>query len=546
MKSPSSLLATLASALLAGCIISSPEQPEPEAAPAPSAETSASSAEAPAPSAEEPAPSAEEPAPSVKEPAQAAGTSYPPASLHDAPVNASIAGQTRTFATETATYTLSGFESVPGWQQDDLSQSWPAFLASCQVLGNRYASWRQICGSAVKIDGKDSAAIREFFEREFSAYQIRDDDYRPEGVITGYFEPEIAGSRKYQPPFIYPVYGKPNDMLFLNTSKLSARKGVVAARVQGNRVQVRTGPVSGEGVYELDLSQILSISPERTVRLRIEGKRLLPYYTRQEIEARGAPNARVLAFVSSATALYEMQIQGSGRIRLPDGAILRLGYAEQNGHPFRPMLSASAKVRTRGDMIELDVDDGDDGDDEEDTNTTEVRVRGFKLALPTTSGPVAVPGQRITGVAGSGITDPSYVFFKENTTSSASSIGSLGVPLQPGRSIAVDPRSTPLGHPVFIATRLPGKKEPLRQLTVAQDTGGSIRGAVRADLFFGNGEQAAQQARRMKQNGQLWVLLPRGQVVATAGPGAPFTRGGTAGSGIPQYLMSDEDIYDND
>ena len=512
MKTPSFLLSALASALLTGCIITPSDPPEADSA-------------------------------SVAElPAQAPEASHSPAPLPDAPVNASIAGQTRTFVTETATYTLSSFESVPGWQQDDVSQSWSAFLSSCRILTNRNASWRQICATARKVDGKSNAAVRDFFEREFSAYQIRDDDHRPEGVITGYFEPEIAGSRKYQPPFIYPVYGLPSDMLFLNTSRLPARKGVVAARVQGRTVLVQSGPASGKGVYELDLSQILSVSSERKVRLRIEGQRLLPYYTRQEIEARGAPNARVLAFVSSATALYEMQIQGSGRIRLPDGAIVRLGYAEQNGHPFRPMLAASTKVRTRGGEIELELDD----DDEEGVDTTEIRVRGFKLALPATSGPVAVPGQRITGVAGSGITDPSYVFFNEITTNSTGPIGAMGVPLQPGRSIAVDPRSTPLGYPVFVSTRLPGKSGPLQQLTVAQDTGGSIRGAVRADYFFGNGEQAAQQARRMKQRGQLWVLLPRGQAVATPEPGTPLTRGGVAGSKLPQCLVSDEDSCADD
>jgi membrane-bound lytic murein transglycosylase A len=432
---------------------------------------------------------------------------------------------------------LSGFESLPGWQHDDFSKSWPAFLSSCQVLDRRSESWRAICERARQIDGQNNLAIRAFFEHEFSAYQIRDVDRRPDGVVTGYFESEIAGSRKYQPPFIYPVYGQPNDMLFLNTSKLPVRKGVVAARVQEREVQVQTGPVSGEDVYELDLSQISSASSaDRRVRLRIEGKRLLPYYTRQEIETRGAPNARVLAFVSSAAALYEMQIQGSGRIRLPDGEIIRLGYAEQNGHPFRPMLAAGTKMRTRGSLIELEVDD----DDEEGTDTTAVRVRGFKLALPASSGAVAVPGQRIAGVAGSGNTDPSYVFFKENAANAIGPIGALGVPLQPRRSIAVDPRSTPLGYPVFVSTRLPGKNGPLRQLTVAQDTGGSIRGAVRADYFFGNGEQAAQQARRMKQHVQLWVLLPRGQVVAAAG-GTTLTRGGAAGSNLAQCLVPDEE-----
>ncbi len=457
------------------------------------------------------------------------------------PPGANVAGQARSFSTETATYTLTAFESLPGWQHDNFAQSWPAFLSSCGVLDQRNPVWRPICEQARQVDGKNNLAIRDFFEREFSAYQIRDDDRRPDGVVTGYFESEIAGSRKYQPPYIYPVYGQPEDMLYLNTRKLPTGKGVVAARVEGRDVLVQPGAAAGPGVYELDLAQISRNAPDRKMRLRIEGQRLLPYYTRQEIEARGAPNARVLAFVSSANALYEMQIQGSGRIRLTDGAIIRVGYAEQNGQVFRPMLASNAKVRTRGGVIELET--GDD-DDDSDSDITSVRVRGFKLALPATSGPVAVPGQRIAGVAGSGNTDPSYVFFKEIAANLDGPIGALGVPLKPGRSIAVDPRSTPLGYPVFVATKAPGSGAPMRRLTVAQDTGGAIQGAVRADYFFGNGQQAAQQARRMKQRGQLWVLLPRGQVVAAADTeqsGATRTRGGAAGDNLPQCLIPDDE-----
>jgi len=511
-RSPLILSAALTAALLAGCVLPQSDSPASEETPASAAEPSASAA------------------------ASAAGSASTPAPT-ERPRRANVAGRARTFATATATYTSVGFESLPGWRQDDLSQTWPAFLSSCRVLNQRGGSWNQICERARQIDGKDSLAIRAFFEREFSVYQIRDDDRRPDGVVTGYFEPEIAGSRKYKPPYIYPVYGQPEDMLYLDTRKLPPGTGVVAAQVQGREVSVLSGPNAGaQGTYTLDLSQVSRNTLDRKMRLRIEGRRLLPYYTRQEIETRGAPNSRVLAFVNSANALYEMQIQGSGRIRLPDGAILRLGYAEQNGYAFRPMLASNAKVRTRGGAIELEADD----DDDESNDITAVRVRGFRLSLPASNGPVAVPGRRIAGAAGSGITDPSYVFFREIPANLDGPIGALGVPLKPGRSIAVDPRSTPLGYPVFVASRLPSSGERMQRLTIAQDTGGAIRGALRADYFFGNGRQAAQQARRMKQRGQLWVLLPRGLLIASAGPGAIRTRGGAAGDALPQCLIPDD------
>lgn len=463
-------------------------------------------------------------------------------------LGSSVAGQSRTFSTQLATYTSVGFDAVPGWVRDDFSETWPAFLGSCKVLTGRGNEWRQVCERARGVDGRSNAAIRNFFESEFSAYQIRDDDRRPDGVVTGYFEPEIQGSRNYAPPYIYPVYGQPEDMLFLDARKLPAGSGTVAARVQGRQVVLQSGlstrDMGAPGLYALDTSQLTRDTLDRKIRLRIDGRRLLPYYTREEIETRGAPNAKVLAFVSSATALYEMQIQGSGRIRLPNGEVVRVAYAEQNGQPFRPTLAQNKQgkpqtaVRTRGGAIELDPDDTED-DDVVDTSV--VRVRGFTLARPENSGAVVVPGRKPTGaVVGSGIKDPSYVFFKESASDAGGPVGAFGVPLQPGRSIAVDPRSTPLGYPVFVSTKQPGTGTPLQRLTVAQDTGGAIRGAVRADYFFGNGQQAATQARRMKERGQLWILLPRGLPVAAAASSTVRTRGAAVGADLPQCLVPEE------
>ena len=456
------------------------------------------------------------------------------------PTTASLAGQATTFSTQLATYTAVGYDTLPGWGSDDFSQSWPAFLGSCKVLSSRGVQWRDVCDRARSVPPKDDAAIKRFFESEFSVYQIRDDDRKPDGVVTGYFEPEIAGSRRYSPPFIYPVYGQPQDMLFADARKLPGGTGVVAARVDGRDVVVQSGlstrDMGAPGLYALDLSAITRDTLDRKVRLRIEGKRLLPYFTREEIETKGAPNAKVIAFVSSATALYEMQIQGSGRIRMPDDQVVRVAYAEQNGQPFRPSLAKSSRksaVRTRGALIELELDD----DDDTDSASGVIRTRGFTLARPAVSGAVMVPGRKMANaVIGSGITDPSYVFFKESESRSGGPIGAFGVPLSAGRSIAVDPRSMPLGFPVFVSTREPSTGQPMQRLTIAQDTGGAIRGAVRADYFFGNGQRAATQARSMKERGQLWILLPRGLAVAAA-TSKIRPRGGPVGANLPQCLV---------
>ncbi len=458
-----------------------------------------------------------------------------------APTDSNIAGQAANFSTQAASYSVSGYDSVPGWANDNLVESWGAFLESCKVLASREVVWRDLCTRARSIDPSSQALIRAFYEREFVPYQIRDDDSRPDGVVTGYFEPEINGSKRYGSPFIYPVYGQPDDMLYLDARRIPAaqRIGVVVARVEGRNAVIQTNlttrDLGAPGLFTVDLSSLSFDTLDRKVRLRTSGRQLLPYFTRQEIELQGAPNARVLAFVDNPMALYEMQVQGSGRIRMREnGEVIRVAYAEQNGHPFRPTLVASSTtrpaVRTRGLSIELNADD-DDTDDEGVT-----RTRGFKLAKPARPGVVAVPGQRAsTGsgilgvsaarVSGTGIQDPSYVFFRESNVTSGGPVGALGVPLSAGRSIAVDPRTTPLGFPVFVSTKNPTNGQPMRRLTIAQDTGGAIRGAVRADYFFGDGQQAAMQARRMKERGQLWILLPKGLRVAASAMSPVRTRG---------------------
>jgi membrane-bound lytic murein transglycosylase A len=476
----------------------------------------------------------------------AATTSAPQSSS-----SGSTAGQADSFVTQLANYTVIGFDTLPGWSTDNFVESWPAFLESCKVLSGRETQWRELCARARSVDGTNLAAVRGFYEREFVPYQIRDDERQVDGVVTGYFEPLLEGSKRYGAPFIYPVYGQPEDMYYLDVRRVPAaqRKSTMAARLEGRNVVIQnnlsTRDMAAPGVFALDLAPLSFDMLDRKLRLRINGKQLLPYFTRGEIETLGAPNARVIAFVDNVMALYEMQVQGAGRIRMREGGeVIRVSYAEQNGHPFRPNIvaskSAKSSVKVRGRSVELTAEDDDDSDGDA------IRTRGFKLAKPANSGAVAVPrapGAPAAAAArptGSGITDPSYVFFKENSAASGGPVGALGVPLSAGRSIAVDPRSTPLGYPVFVSTRNPTNGTPMRRLTIAQDTGGAIRGAVRADYFFGEGAQAANQARRMKERGQLWLLLPKGIRVAASSSSGIRTRGSSS-EAVPECLMPVDD-----
>ena len=470
---------------------------------------------------------AETPAISAAAPAAAAPATPTPAAAPTVapaprpPVVASTAGEAQSFVTAGARYSLQPFADLPGWRDDNVTETWPAFLESCGVKARTDATWKALCERAARVRPNNRPEIAAFFEREFAAYRIQDvGTASNDGVVTGYFETLLQGSRRYQQPYIHPVYAAPDDMFILDARRVSAAQrgqSSALARVQGKAVTLQTTmttqDLNSPGSYLIDLTALNFTALDKKIRLRADGRRLVPYFTREEIERLGAPNAAVIAFVNDPVALYETQIQGSGRIQLTDGSTIRVSFAEQNGHAFKPTLTSNSKVRVRGGEVELDSEEDDD-------ENGVLRTRGFKLAtLNTQSGrtgaAVRTPAGTPTGTPR--ITDPSYVFFRENKEADSGPggpIGAMGVPLTAQRSIAVDPRATPLGFPVFISTREPGQAKPLRRLTVAQDTGGAIRGVARADYFFGFGTQARNSARRMKERGQLWVLLPRGLQVS--------------------------------
>ena len=340
---------------------------------------------------------------------------------------------------------VSKWAMLPDWSTQDLAASWPAMLQSCHAL--RYKPvWLPICAAAAKVDSEDAAAQRAFYETWFTPYQVFNPDGTDTGMITGYYEPLIKGSRKHSKRFAYPIYSPPDDML------------------------------------DVDMGDLYPQFRGQGVRGRLQGKRVVPYFNRAEIDAGLAKTLKghELFWVENPVELFFLQIQGSGRIELEDGTRVKIGYAEQNGHSYA---SIGKKLIDMGEL-----------------KPEEASMQGIKNWAEKNP-------ERLLTLLGQ---NPSYVFFREMPDTLSAPLGALGVPLTDEYSIAVDQRTIPLGVPVFLATTQPNSSEPLNRLMFAQDTGGAIKGAVRADFFWGFGEIAAVRAGSMKQSGRMWVLFPRG------------------------------------
>ncbi len=216
------------------------------------------------------------------------------------------------------------------------------------------------------------------------------------------------------------------------------------------------------------------------LRGRLSGKTVVPYSSRAEI-ARAPFNGKELLWVSDPVEAFFLEVQGSGRVQFESGETVRVAYADQNGHPYK------AIGRWLVEQGELTAE-----------QATAQGIRAWIVANPNRR-------QELFNV------NPSYIFFREEKLPDPSlgPKGALGVPLTPGRSVAIDPSFIPLGAPLFLATTEAASEVPMQRLMMAQDTGGAIRGAVRADFFYGFGPDAVDRAGKMKQRGQVWVLLPR-------------------------------------
>ena len=347
------------------------------------------------------------------------------------------------------------FADLPGWTTDRHAEAIPALLASCSAiarlppdrtlggegeLARDAGSLGPVCAEAATLPPGDAAA-RAFLERRFRPVALG------EGTLTGYFEPELNGSTGRSPRYATPLLARPPELV-------EADLGTLAPDLRGRRVAglVREG-------------------------------RLLPFPDRDAIMG-GALAGRglELAWVDDPADAFFLQVQGSGRVKLEDGRVLRLGYAGWNGHAYyaigRALVESGALTRENASMQSI-------------------------RAWMEQAGPEAAAVLMAR--------NPSYVFFRilPGLPPETGPVGTLGAPLTPGRSVAVDRTKLPLGLPVWVAGRDPLDGGALRRLAVAQDTGGAIRGLARADLFTGWGEAAAARAGRMREPAAMYLLVPR-------------------------------------
>ncbi len=334
---------------------------------------------------------------------------------------------------------------VPGWKQDHHAEAWPALAQTCNSRVGATDSWRAVCNAAQALATPNDDQAREFFERWFEPHRVVTQDGGREGLITGYYEPVLQGSLTRSERFRFPVYTRPDDLLTIDLA--------------GVYPELRGKPLRG----------------------RLQGRKVVPYADRKEIEnqPRGVIGSE-LVWVDDPIALFFLQIQGAGRIVLPDGSQMAVGYLDQNGYPYVPI---GRCLIERGILKPEDI--------------TLQSIRAWLSAHPERQNEIFN-------------CNPSYIFFqRRELATDVGPIGSLQVPLTPLRSAAVDPNFIALGSPVWLATDDPLTQTHLRRLVFAQDTGGAIRGPARMDLFCGQGVTGETLAGQMKQNGKLFVLVPR-------------------------------------
>ncbi len=337
------------------------------------------------------------------------------------------------------------FAQLPGWEADDFQGLWRAWRRDC---GARVALLARACAASASIADSDLAAQRAFFEQWFQPWQLLAPDGADQGLVTGYYEPVFAGSTTRGWPYVVPLWGLPDDLV-----DLPASAGGEVRR--GRRVD------DGDGQVHVE-----------------------PFWSRAQIQAdaqaRRQLGRHVVAWLSSPVDALFLQVQGSGLLRLPDGSMLRLSYAGDNGWPYK---SVGRWLLDQGDLR---------------GTVTMQTIRAWAQLHP----------ERVQQMLDA---NPRVVFFHAAPLQQPQRgpLGALGVPLTALRSVAVDKKLLALGMPLWLSTRVAG--QPLRRLVFAQDVGGAIQGPLRADLFFGTGDAAGDAAGRMQSPGRMWILLPRAQ-----------------------------------
>ena len=344
------------------------------------------------------------------------------------------------------------FSELPGWPEDDLRGFSAALTTNCSAMRARTAAWGRLCRDADQINVADTVTLRQFIESQFLPHELSDAKGSRSGLITGYYEPLLKGSRTRVGPYQIPLYRTPKDLI------------------------------------NVDLSAIYPEIKSLRLRGRLEGNRVVPYPTRAEIERKGLLAGDELLWVDDPVEAFFLQVQGSGRVQLPTGETIRVGYAEQNGYPYR---SIGRYLIDKGELKPNDA--------------SMQSIKAWVAANPHRRDEVLHQ-------------NPSVVFFREITAlpNAQGPLGSMGLPLTAGRSLAVDPRFVTPGSLIYLSTRVPKPGAPpkdpglsFQRLMIAQDTGSAVLGAHRGDIFFGTGNEAGEVAGRMRADGRMFVLLPK-------------------------------------
>ena len=383
------------------------------------------------------------------------------------------------------------WEELDGLLEDDLTSAWGAWLQSCSTLikqavikpltvnlpivkknetvlksdvkpANNKPQWQTACVAANSLKNPNDAAIIAYLTDQFDVYSATNQDGTQTGLITGYYEPLLKGSRKQSSQYPHPLYREPADLITVELADV--HPDLKFKRVRGKLVSSKLG--------------------QKALDQKANSQKLIPYLTRSEIEVNPSPLAgNELVWIDDIIDVFFLQIQGSGLVNLDSGGQVHVGYANQNGHAYQ---SIGKLLIQRGEL-----------------NSDQASMQGIKNWARN----------NLSQLRDLLNANPSYVFFRELPTGLSGPLGAQGVPITAERSMAIDPKYVPLGAPLFLSTTQPNSVTPLKRLMVAQDTGGAIKGGVRADYFWGAGDDAGAKAGAMKQQGKIWVLLPKNFVL---------------------------------
>ncbi|MGK0255848.1 MAG: membrane-bound lytic murein transglycosylase A [Arcobacteraceae bacterium] len=343
-----------------------------------------------------------------------------------------------------ANFKTMNWDDLNGFETDNLTKALKVFSKDC-LASKKDDRLKDVCLKAE--DPMNIENPKDFFKNNFKPYQLISDEDDKTGLITGYYEPLLQGSYTQTKRFQYPIYSIPSNLI------------------------------------TVELSKAYPSLSDYTLRGKLEGNKIVPYETREElanIDHETTKSLTPICFVDDKIDLFFLQIQGSGKVQLQNGKFINVGYGAQNGHQY---YSIGRKLIEIGAITK--------------ENISLQSIKKWLLEHPS----------RVDEILN---LNKSYIFFHN---SKKTATGSLGTQLTANRNIAVDRRNIPLGFPVFISTTNPITEEPINQLMVAADTGGAIKGKIRADLFFGNGDKARELAGKMKQDGKLYILLPNQEKV---------------------------------